>query len=96
MCWVAPRSVVALLEWWKGMNYRKAKKTVWDVIPFAILWSVWLCRNDAVFSGVLPSWGELVDLVKWRVAFWAKQGKGIQHLSIADMVYCDHNLVNRL
>ncbi|KAL7180992.1 hypothetical protein ACSBR1_039952 [Camellia fascicularis] len=54
MTWVPSGLVQALLEWWQSWKYKKAKKVLWEVIPFAVLWSVWGLRNKCVFEHAQP------------------------------------------
>ncbi|XP_028071288.1 uncharacterized protein LOC114273696 [Camellia sinensis] len=52
--WVAPGTIGGLLEWWAGFKFKKLEGAVWKSIPLTLLWSIWKCRNDFVFSGVHP------------------------------------------
>ncbi|GFY92399.1 hypothetical protein Acr_08g0007950 [Actinidia rufa] len=36
--WVSPNSIEVLMEWWQDWKFKKLKKTIWEVIPFAALW----------------------------------------------------------
>ena len=96
LLWVVPGSFGSLLEWWKGFKFKKAKRVVWRVIPFAIFWSVWLCKNSAVFSNLQPVLEDVFDIVKWRVIFWAKQKKELLNLNVRDLVFCDFHVADRL
>lgn len=51
---------------------KKKEKKIWRVIPLAVMWSVWKCRNECVFRKSIPNLEELCELIKYRIAFWLK------------------------
>ncbi|KAK9000846.1 hypothetical protein V6N11_081330 [Hibiscus sabdariffa] len=60
LCGLVPESVVHLL-----FNY-----SIWHFFPYAILWTVWLVRNDIVFANGRLDLVQLFFLVRTRVASW--------------------------
>ncbi|KAL7243492.1 hypothetical protein ACSBR1_015814 [Camellia fascicularis] len=50
LSWVVPGSVTILLEWWKRWKFRRKRKIVWEIIPFAALLSIWRLRNQCIFE----------------------------------------------
>ncbi|XP_026410661.1 uncharacterized protein LOC113305884 [Papaver somniferum] len=64
--WVFQGSVRNTLWEWrrkKGKNL-SLKTKIWDMIPFAIWWAVWLERNSRVFNGRYNSTSNLKDGIK--------------------------------
>ncbi|CAL5414383.1 unnamed protein product [Camellia sinensis] len=90
LTWVSPGSVGLLLELWQSWKFKKAKKIVWEVIPVAVLWSVWNLRNkyECVFSDEQPNSDDLVDLIKFRVVFWAKTKSDMKNWNMTDLLFC--------
>ena len=39
---------------------------------YAIIWSIWLLRNDMVFNGKVLDLRQLINTIKLRIAFWFK------------------------
>ena len=53
----------------------------------AILWSVWTLRNGSKFNGTKINWEETFDMVKIRVALWAKVNSNFGMFSVNDFLY---------
>lgn len=70
--WVIPSSMEAILHWWSGTKCKFQVKEIWKVVPLALMWSVWKLRNECLFKEAKPYFVELIELVKVRVAMWAK------------------------
>ncbi|KAE8712121.1 hypothetical protein F3Y22_tig00110264pilonHSYRG00352 [Hibiscus syriacus] len=45
-------------------------RIVWGIIPQAVIWSVWLHRNDLVFNGKKPDVRQIKFAAKVRVVCW--------------------------
>lgn len=57
---------------------------------FAILWSIWLARNDIIFNAGCFDQCKLMGLIKWRLAMWCKV-KWLDIVdSLEDFVHCPH------
>lgn len=82
-----PGSVECLLWWWAGEKLKKKEKMIWRVIPLAVMWSVWKCRNECVFRKTIPNLEDLCDLIKYRVAFWLKHVFSEFNFSVQDYVF---------
>lgn len=85
--WIPPNTVVNLLLWWKSSNLKKDRKLIWEVIPAAILWTIWNTRNALVFENTTPQWDNITELIKVRVALWVKSKMGGNNFSIEDFLF---------
>ncbi|KAL9684871.1 hypothetical protein QQ045_022313 [Rhodiola kirilowii] len=70
--WVMPQTVICLLESWEAGGMTKAYNRYWKTMCYAIIWSIWEERNKRCFQDQRRSVVEVGDLVKTRVAWWAK------------------------
>ena len=57
---------------WMGLCPTKSRKRAWIILFFAVVWSIWECRNDVVFRGSLANLEKTLDMIKFRVALWFK------------------------
>lgn len=48
------------------------RKRVWSILFFAVVWSIWECRNSVVFQGSTADESLVLDTIKFRVALWFK------------------------
>lgn len=87
--WATPASILDLLHWWLGFKCKKIIMKLWNLVPLAMLWSIWKIRNDCIFNGSQPNLKDLSVTVKWRVAMWAKSNLPGFSYSRYDIV---HNL----
>nr|KYP59654.1 hypothetical protein KK1_015090 [Cajanus cajan] len=61
------------LEQFSSLSFcNSQKKDCWISIWLAIIWTVWLARNEVVFSSTQISAMEMVDLVKIRTWNWLR------------------------
>lgn len=89
MWWVIPGSIEALLHWWAGASIKKKEVEVWKIVSLVLLWLIWRLRNDVLFNDAHPNFADLEDMVKTRVAFWAKSRLPGVNYTVHDFV---HNL----
>ena len=82
-----PISFIGLLRWWKVTSASKVGKAVWNLIPLAMVWLIWLLRNDCKFNGVVPDWEFLCDRVKCRIASWVKLIDCSKSVSVDDILF---------
>ncbi|KAL9681272.1 hypothetical protein QQ045_013054 [Rhodiola kirilowii] len=71
-CWVTPQKARCLLESWDLGGLSKSSKRLGRILCYAILWSIWEERNKRCFRNCKRRVEEIVELVKARVAWWAK------------------------
>ncbi|GMJ10130.1 hypothetical protein like AT4G29090 [Hibiscus trionum] len=67
---VIPGDVRTLLTLWFANPLNENDKSVWFLIPSAVLWSLWLHRNEVVFRKIKPDVNSLFFVVKTRIATW--------------------------
>ncbi|KAL9674562.1 hypothetical protein QQ045_030834 [Rhodiola kirilowii] len=70
--WATPESVKGMLESWEIGGRSRASKRLKKTLGYAVLWSIWEERNKRCFQNQKRSVEEIVELVKVRVAWWAK------------------------
>lgn len=46
--WVAPKSLADLAEEWEYLG-AVSDPILWNLIPYSMIWSIWMGRNDLVF-----------------------------------------------
>lgn len=85
--WAIPNLVEGLLQWWSLCKMEKTEKLLWKVMPLAVLWSTWKHRNDCIFNGSQPNFEELSEVVKAKIALWAKSSSAKMQFSINDVVF---------
>ncbi|KAK8554067.1 hypothetical protein V6N12_031045 [Hibiscus sabdariffa] len=66
-----PVGSTKLLEAWGGICGANGKQW-WLFIPFAVIWTVWLFRNEIVFKGKEVYLLQILYLVKYRLVIWIK------------------------
>lgn len=72
MVWICPQNLMQLFLFWNNVSFRNLEKLCWFASFYAVIWTIWTCRNESVF--IYKTWtvGEIVDLVKTRMAIWIK------------------------
>ena len=84
---VSPSSIGDLLDWWYSWKFKGVRKMIWEVIHVVVLSSVWYQRNKLFFEGSTPIWDEIIEQIKYRVAFWVKIRLKAADYSINDFVF---------
>lgn len=46
------------------------QQRVWWSIWCAMVWTIWVLRNNLVFRNLEPDWSNVLDLVKWKAWVW--------------------------
>ncbi|EOY27006.1 Uncharacterized protein TCM_028962 [Theobroma cacao] len=70
--WVVLEDLVISFNTWNAGPVRKGEFKIWCMAFYAILWSVWLYRNDMVFRRATWNADQVFELVKLKVATWAQ------------------------
>lgn len=95
-CWVVPGSIKACFDWWLGWKFKKAKKVLWELSFYAVLWSIWKARNEFIFQGTAPRWEEMGDIIKHRIGYWFKAFQGSKEVSSDDILFRFPSLIESL
>ncbi|GMI90228.1 hypothetical protein like AT4G29090 [Hibiscus trionum] len=82
------------VENWNAMG-QVSKKNWIPFIPFSVIWSVWLYRNDVVFKGAKVDWVQLRFMVKFRLATWMKAKFPNNLITLEDLLL-DLNLADSI
>lgn len=69
--WTCPGSLQDLEKEWCSLGTTVDDK-VWGLIPFALVWSIWVARNTHIFRGTRINLVEVWDMALTRVAWWVK------------------------
>lgn len=69
--WVMPNDLVTLFKSWTGVMMKGGQIRLWKMAFYALVWSLWLFRNDIVFCGKVWDPNQLYKLTELRVATWA-------------------------
>lgn len=72
LVWVSPPSLMALFQFWNHNKFKNLEKLCWMASFYAVIWAVWLCRNDSVFNKKVWEVEEIIALAKTRMAIWIK------------------------
>ncbi|KAL9688069.1 hypothetical protein QQ045_032482 [Rhodiola kirilowii] len=73
--WVFPHSAKRLLESWIIEDPSKSYRSLCKILCYATLWTIWEERNLRCFQKKKRSIEENCELVKVRLAWWAKYRK---------------------
>lgn len=91
--WAVPKAMNELLLEWRELR-SISDVVVWDMIPYALVWSVWLERNGVVFNNkefcVNTMWDmHIARLTWWLKAWWSscpysavQLAMGLQHIAL--------------
>ncbi|XVE78510.1 hypothetical protein DITRI_Ditri13aG0150900 [Diplodiscus trichospermus] len=64
----------------------KSCDKAWKLVLFAIIWTVWMTRNDLVFNNRQADLEQTIDLSKLRLAHWVKAKWPQIHMNWLDMI----------
>ncbi|XP_057419024.1 uncharacterized protein LOC130713256 [Lotus japonicus] len=70
-CWVIPKSLNQLLAEWDNLP-RISDGTLWSLIPYSLLWSIWLERNGSCFSNKEINLDNIWEMHLLRIGWWIK------------------------
>ena len=68
LSWVFHTEPVAFfLAWQEALPVNYGNK-LWKMAFFAIIWSIWLTRNDMVFNGKVLDLRQILNIINLRIA----------------------------
>ncbi|KAK9000751.1 hypothetical protein V6N11_081238 [Hibiscus sabdariffa] len=50
ICLVMPGDLFGFLRWWNSQSTFPSLKAVWKMIFYETIWTIWRCRNEALFN----------------------------------------------
>ncbi|KAK8496952.1 hypothetical protein V6N12_002541 [Hibiscus sabdariffa] len=65
-------SPYSFLLCWHDIRAGGSTDSIWHVIPYVILWSIWLFRNEMTFKGFILDEDQILYVAKSRLASWYK------------------------
>lgn len=84
MVWVCPTNLFDLLCWWFSNKFKYVEKGYWEICFYAVVWSIWLERNQIIFRNKAYEEGLLVEIIKTKVAVWLKACYDLKEYSVED------------
>ncbi|KAL4346749.1 hypothetical protein GQ457_17G015740 [Hibiscus cannabinus] len=78
---------------WPHICSKLAEDRMWRLLPYAIIWSLWLHRNDIIFQGKTIDVAQLFFSVKTRAAWWWKALSADSNIHL-DSLICDPSLAS--
>ncbi|GKV10568.1 hypothetical protein SLEP1_g21912 [Rubroshorea leprosula] len=66
--------------WFKDKRLREG----WEVIWFAVIWTIWLARNGKIFNNETVDTDQLFQLIQARSFIWLKERKRGHKFSLSD------------
>ncbi|KAK8560028.1 hypothetical protein V6N12_012835 [Hibiscus sabdariffa] len=83
------------LEAWYGTFHSSREESIWQLLPFAVLWSVWLFMNDIIFAGSHLDFAQLFFfLVRLRPVTWFK-AKNLGSVPSVDSLVLDPSFLEK-
>ena len=73
MAWCFPISLAGLFEAWVESPMVGCGWTLWRLIPFSIICSIWKKRNERIFNGKKYSGEDIVSTVELRITKWVEK-----------------------
>ena len=77
--------MIMFLAWQQALPNKSSKK-LWKMSFYAIIWFIWILRNDMVFNGKVFDFEQIIDTSKFRLASWFKAKWSDSHYTILDIV----------
>ena len=82
-----PNSLVNWWCQWRELCPSSSLSKAWSVCFFAIVWSIWLARNDCIFNEVTYNRPALLDIIKVRVIWWIQAKMDKINMSFSNLLY---------
>ncbi|XVF39216.1 hypothetical protein PTKIN_Ptkin01aG0017700 [Pterospermum kingtungense] len=70
--WVSRKDPWQCFEQWLQLLPKNRCDKLWRMSFGAVIWSIWLIRNECIFQNKVLVMDHLLDIIKARLAFWAK------------------------
>ncbi|GMJ01570.1 hypothetical protein HRI_003826200 [Hibiscus trionum] len=83
---VMPSDGITFLKYWNDLKPKFADEKFWFIIPRAVMWSIWLARNDFIFKKSVVDCSNIVLLVLYRMANWFRAGNKEVHFTVEELV----------
>lgn len=83
-----PPDLESLWQWWASHRFKNLELKYWWTCFYAVLWTIWIGRNDRVFNK--GEWDDelMLDMVMTRMALWIKGKCNIKNYSVDDFKRC--------
>lgn len=85
MRWTIPPDLHPLFLSWKGKAFSMRGKRIWNLVPAAVCWSIWLERNRRISYGYAEPSFRVYQRTKDLILMWAVQCKDCELLNPADL-----------
>lgn len=84
--WVMPCRVADLFHQPRlGSNYDVLRMILWKLVLYAILWKIWLERNNRMFRNKSSSMKEVVQSIVLSVSEWVSSRKEFLGVALEDL-----------
>ncbi|GLU03442.1 hypothetical protein SLE2022_206430 [Rubroshorea leprosula] len=86
--YVLGNSCMKVLEQHKWYGGPKSLDKGWNIIWFAVVWTLWLGRNDKIFNAKEAKTDYFFQLVQTRSFYWEKYSAGLDGFSLTN--WCEN------
>ncbi|EOY10280.1 Uncharacterized protein TCM_025650 [Theobroma cacao] len=70
--WVSPPDPSTFFLAWNSVHFVKQNCEIWKMSFFAIVWFIWLARNEVIFNGSNWDSVQTFEIARIRIACWSK------------------------
>ncbi|KAM7473769.1 hypothetical protein LguiB_021012 [Lonicera macranthoides] len=83
LCWVLPKSGAELLPMDINIDGDIPKiRTLWRCIKVAVMWMIWIERNNRIFEGKEEQREWLWERIRFVASLWASNSKSFKHCGV--------------
>ncbi|XVF66499.1 hypothetical protein PTKIN_Ptkin10aG0041000 [Pterospermum kingtungense] len=90
--WVSSSDPWQFFEHWLQLLPPNRCDKLWKMSFGAIVWSIWLTRNDCIFQGKTVGFEQLLDTIQVRLIFWARALWPNVQICMTDVFVCPGNI----